>query len=235
MTMNGARGYMTEGRWYLPTRRRIVKLRAFFDSAAMSTPGTVLVQKDEFHELRAQYATIDLPSNWRFHLTESEGMGDKFREMWPVIKEGEWMGWLVDDLTAETPNWDTKLIGQLNGKNFVSAYDGGQNPSRMCVPVFSHGLLNAVGYLYPPGFFHTYLDDVWEFLGRQTKCWLYDPSVKLNHHHGFREGQLTAGDDTERISYSRMAQDKEAFDRWKKYVALQSIQKIKALYVQTPA
>ena len=52
---------MSEGRWYLPTRRRIAKLKAFFESANLSTPGTIMVQREEFHELRYDYAGIELP------------------------------------------------------------------------------------------------------------------------------------------------------------------------------
>lgn len=225
-------GRMTDGRWYLPTRRRIAKLTAFFASAketGMTTPGSVVVQEDEFNELQDQYLGIQLPANWEYSLTHAEGMGPKFKELWPEIKDRDWMGWLVDDLVCETPNWDTILLSGLNGKNFVSAWDGGQKPERMCVPVFSKALLEAVGCVYPPGFFHTYLDDVWEHLGRSTGCWQMMPDVKLNHHHGFKTTGWEPSDETEKVSYSHIAEDKLAFDRWMRYVAKPTIARIKML------
>lgn len=223
---------MTDGRWYLPTRRRIEKLKAFLASAVdtgMSTPGSILVQSDEFNELQDDYLGIELPEGWEYSLTPEEGMGSKFKFLWPEIREREWMGWLVDDLICETPNWDTLLLSKLDGKNFVSAWDGGQKPERMCVPVFSKALLNAVGCVYPPGFFHTYLDDVWEHLGRSTGCWQMMPEVKLIHNHGFSREGWKPSDDTEKVSYSHMAEDKLAFERWTKYVAKPTIERIKAL------
>lgn len=223
---------MSDGRWYLPTRRRIAKLTAFFASAietGISTPGSIIVQAEEFNELQDEYLAIPLPKDWEFSLTQQESMGGKFKELWDEIKERDWFGWLVDDLVCETPHWDTLLIGGLDGKNFTSAWDGGQKPERMCVPVFSKALLDAVGYVYPPGFFHTYLDDVWEHLGRSTGCWQMMPEVKLTHHHGFQPEGWTPSDETEKISYSHLAEDKEAFERWKKYVSAGTIERIKAL------
>ncbi len=223
---------MTDGKWYLPTRRRLQKLGAFLASAeqtGISTPGTIIVQEDEFNELQDGYLALKLPDGWSFSLTEADGMGAKLKELWPEIKEREWFGWLVDDLICETQGWDQTLISALNGKNFVSAWDGGQKPERMCVPVFSKALLEAVGYIYPPGFFHTYLDDVWEHLGRSTGCWQMVPEVKLTHHHGFTAEGWKPSDETEKISYSRMAEDKLAFERWKKYVASGTVARIKTM------
>lgn len=223
---------MSAGHWYLPTRRRIEKLKAFLASAiatGISTPGSIVVQEDEFNELQDDYLGIELPDGWEYTLTKQDSMGGKLKELWPEISKCEWFGWLVDDLVCESPNWDTTLISGLNGKNFTSAWDGGQKPERMCVPVFSHGLLNAVGCVYPPGFFHTYLDDVWEHLGRSTGCWQMMPSVKLIHHHGFKASGWEPSDETEKVSYSHMAEDKLAFERWLHYVAKPTIERIKAL------
>ena len=220
------------GCWFLPTRRRIVKLTTFIESAkttGISTPGIILVQQQELAELREQYDAIKLPARWSIAATARDGMGEKLKDCWPEIKELDWFGWLVDDLEAVTPEWDQKLISGLNCKNFVSAHDGGQMPRRMCVPVFSKALLNAVGYLYPPGFWHTYLDNVWEDLGRAAGCWTIMDDVVLTHYHGFKDGVLVDPDETAVKSYSRMAEDAQAYERWKKYVMPMSVKNIKAL------
>lgn len=216
--------------WFLPTRRRIAQLTQFMRSAiecGISTEGRILVQRDEFDVCRHQYEAIPLPAGWAYQPTNGDGMGDKVREFdW---RPYEWTGWLVDDLICKTPEFDKRLIAGLNGKNFVSAWDGGQNPTRMCVPVFSRALLEAVGYIYPPGFWHTYCDDVWEYLGRQTQCWQPDLSVILEHEHCFANGRMVNPDETAIKSYSRMAEDKLAYDRWLKYLAPATITNIKAM------
>ena len=46
---------MNKGIWLLPTRRRLVKLQAFFDAAmsnGMTTAGVCLVEKNELEELQ---------------------------------------------------------------------------------------------------------------------------------------------------------------------------------------
>lgn len=220
------------GRWYLPTRRRTGRLAQFFHSAietGISTPGVVLVQEDEYAELFEHYEAITLPAGWDYRLTKADGMGDKLREAFADISQHDWFGWLVDDLICETPEWDKKLLAGLNGKNFVSADDGGQNPRRMCVPVFSKAVIQATGYIYPPGFWHTYVDDVWETLGRDAQCWQIAPEIILKHDHPFKGGEIVGMDETGRISYSRMSDDAKAFERWTKYVKPQSVARIKAM------
>lgn len=216
--------------WFLPTRRRIKLLTQCIESLKacnISTPGRILVQDDEFKELENEYRAIELPKDWEYQLTKSEGMGDKIREFrW---QDYEWVGWLVDDLIAKTPEWDIKLLSSLNGKNYVSAYDGGQQPTRMCVPIFSKRLLEAVGYIYPPGFWHTYVDDVWETLGRATGCWNPNLEVILDHHHSFVNGALVNPDETTIKSYSKQVEDQQAWIRWQKYAMPAAVNSIKAM------
>ncbi len=155
-----------KGLWLLPSRRRIGKLRIFLEQATkngMSTPGAVLVQHQELAELKALYDAQPLPPNWKILPTVSDGMGDKYREVWPAVKNLDWIGIGCDDLRPQTPGWDKKLLSHVNGKNIVTCNDNQQGNLRMSgITIFSGNILRAMGYIYPPEFWHTFVDNVWE-------------------------------------------------------------------------
>ena len=210
------------GLWLLPSRRRLTKLATFFDHAVrngMTTPGAVLVQKDELAELRAGYDALVLPAGWQILPTNADGMGDKYREIWPAVKDLDWVGIACDDLRPQTAGWDRTLLEHVNGQNIVTCNDGQQGASRMSgITVFSGAILRAIGCIYPPGFWHAYLDNCWEDLGRATNCWTYIDSVLVTHDHPFTNQQLdpAKADETSYKSYGRMAQDHAAYVAWKR-------------------
>lgn len=208
---------INNGCWLLPTRRRIPLLQRFFDHAAMmgiSTRGFVLVETKEFGELMVDYYNVKLPKGWEYVATTAEGMGDKLRQIWPSIYDMDWIGWIVDDVIWETPEFDKLMIGALNGKNMVTANDGVRAPFRHVAPVFSGDLLRRVGYLYAPGFWHAYMDDAWEAIGTACDCWDVAMDVKLTHTDAFQTG---IADETHAMSYSHNEQDKAAFDHWRRH------------------
>lgn len=209
-----------KGLWLLPSRRRLAKLQAFFDSAVsadMTTGGVVLVQKDELTELRLQYDALKMPQGWSILPTNSEGLGNKCREVWPAVSKLDWIGLACDDLRPQTKGWDMTLLARLNGRNVVSCNDGQQGNARMAgITVFSGGLLRAMGYMFPPGFWHTYTDNAWEDIGRGAECWTYEPDVLILHDHPFVNQAIdpAKADDTTRSSYGHQAQDAEAYRVW---------------------
>lgn len=213
-----------KGTWLLPTRGRPATLDRFLKAAVatgMSTPGLIL------HSAPEDIEGVALPSNWTAHRTEAEGMGSKFREIWPLIRDLDWVGWVVDDLVPETPGWDRTLISGLNGANIISCNDGARAPFRMGAPVFSGALLRAVGYIYPQGYFaHTYADDMWERIGRATDTWWVCMDVVLRHHDAFQTGQPDA---THGKSYARMAEDKADLIRWRRAEMDGAVRRVQAL------
>lgn len=206
-----------KGAWLLPTRRRISTLKRFLQAAketGVRTPGKILVQRDEQKEFVSEYATLDLPEGWTVCVTDADGMGDKFREIWPLVKDMDWVGWLVDDLVPMTPGWDKTMISGINGQNIISCNDGARAPFRMCAPVISGDLLRAVGYIYAEGFWHTYMDDAWERLGRATDTWWVCMDVLLKHFDAFQDSGIA--DETHFKSYGQGDRDKAAFYAWRK-------------------
>lgn len=175
------------GMWLLPTRRRLDKLRLFFQHAratGMTTPGRILVEEKELAELTDEYFALDLPNGWDVVGVPAEGMAAKVQYAYAngVCGDAFWIGVLTDDMTPMTILWDVILISQLNGWNIITSDDCDQAPKRMeGATVFSGDLINEIGYLAPPGLQHLFFDDVWEQLGAATGCLKWDMSVKVKH------------------------------------------------------
>lgn len=223
------------GLWILPSRRRIQKLTGFFKAAmdnGISSSGVALVEKNELMELMPEYEGIPKPENWGVLPTMADGFGDKNREIWPAIKDLDWVGLACDDLRPQTQGWDTKLLERVNGKNIVTCDDGVQGNARMSgITIFSGPLLRAIGYLYAQGFWHTYMDNVWEDIGRATDCWTYVGEVLVTHDHPFTNQKLDPlkTDDTTTKSYGQQKRDAEAYERWKKFEMAGVLERVRAL------
>ena len=198
----------------------------------MSTPGAVLVNQDELFELRMDYKDVPKPVNWKILPTVSDGFGDKNREIWSVIKDLDWVGLGCDDLRPQTIGWDRKLIDRIDGKNIVTCNDGQQGNLRMAgITVFSGPLLRAIGYLYAPNFWHTYMDNVWEEVGKLTGCWTYVDEVLITHEHPFTNQKLDPlkCDDTALKSYGQQERDMKAYAAWQQNDRAGVIERVKAL------
>lgn len=208
------------GIWLLPTRRRLSKLQIFFDKAmenGITTPGICLVQKDELAELKEGYAAIRKPDNWAIVGTNGEGLAGKCNEVFATVSRFDWIGLGCDDLRPQTAGWDKTLVEAINGKNIVTCNDGQQGSLRMAgITIFSGGVLRAMGYMFPPDFWHTYADNVWEDIGRGADCWTYVDSVLITHDHPFTNQQLDPAkmDETTQHSYGHQAQDIAAYKQW---------------------
>jgi len=199
----------------------------------ITTPGAVLVQKDELQELKDGYSQIKMPSNWSVLPTHADGMGPKYVEVWPAVRNLDWIGIACDDLRPQTPEWDAKLLAALNGNNVVTCNDGQQGNLRMSgITVFSGALLRTIGYIYAPGFWHTFMDNVWEDLGRTANCWTYVDDVLVTHQHPFVNQQIdpALADETTYKSYGRMAEDQAAYLAWKRTEFQPTCERIRQLW-----
>lgn len=221
-----------KGLWLLPTRRRVPILQRFLDAAmatGISTPGAILVNEKELVECQAEYEALRLPHGWVVVSSPFDSIVETNRGALPLYRNLDWVGLLTDDVVPETKDWDQKLLEWNDGKTIVTCDDGAQAPQRMCgAHIFPVPLFRAVGYLFPSGFYHTYVDDLWETLGRETGCWRVRMDVVVRHIHPFGAGGVK--DDTHRHSYdpSRAVHDKQAFEEWKLYYKDRSIARLRA-------
>lgn len=224
-----------KGLWLLPSRRRLTKLRIFFEHAmdnGMTTPGVVLVQAKELKELKAAYDAIRKPNNWSILPTSADGLGDKVREVWSVTKNMDWVGLGCDDLRPQSKAWDATLLDAVTGRNIVTCNDGQQGNLRMSgITVFSGGVLRAMGYMFPPHFWHTYTDNAWEDIGCGANCWTYVDSVLVTHDHPFVNGKLdpAKSDDTSNKSYGQQSRDQWAYEHWCATERAKCIERVKAI------
>lgn len=215
--------------WLIPSRRRLTKLRNFCDSAMAAettTPALIIVDKQDYKDNEEAYLKLETHhfpnAEWKIHVSEAVGMGPKVREVWGIVKDRKWVGVLNDDHHIITKHWDVKLISQLNGKNFLTCNDGWNAPKRAAgATVFSMPLMEAFGFpMFPPQIDHLGIDDVFEQLGRACGCWEIDMSVKVEHHHAFKNPDMI--DDTHRAVYGTLPwgqspeskHTQEAFNEW---------------------
>lgn len=214
--------------WLLPSKGRPANLARFFEAyrkTGGSTPGMVLLGPSD--EGGAGYP--DLPLGWFYKFCEGETQGEKLAEVWATVKDCTWLGLIGDDCVPETPQWDQQLASELTGWNFVSCNDGWQAPNRVAnCWLMSGDLVRAVGYVFPPGLHHLFVDDVWEELSRRTApcldgahLWTCRMDVMVRHAHVLK-GEAAA-DDTHREVYGSDTIDREggfwptdraAFDDW---------------------
>lgn len=180
--------------WLLPTRERLPNLRRFLAAAremGTSTPGLILVNRDELQRDQGEYAaTLQLgPPGWQIRAVDADCYGEALRQAWPWVKDDAWIGLVSDDLIPASPGWDVGLVRSLQGWNVVSANDGwqanadirqGRLHGAIC---WSGDLARAVGWVFPEGLRHIFHDDVWEALGRETRCWQTRMDIMTRHAH----------------------------------------------------
>ena len=201
--------------WLLPTRRRLKQLQDLLWAmmeTKISTPGMILVTFAEFSELEEEYKKLHLPKGWRIACTEAEGMAAKVQEAYTFMEKTDWIGILADDHWPITPHWDTKLLSGLEGWNIITSDDCDQAPKRMeGATVWSRDLIDAIGYLAPPGMQHLFFDDAWERLHTATGCirWMMD--VKVAHKP---KTYLSSADETGKKVRSFHDADEKVFRDW---------------------
>lgn len=228
-----------KGAWILPTRGHSTdRLPAFLKAAVatgVSTPGIIVVDRDDYDANLNAYDSLSLPNDWVIAVYDGEPWtADKSNWIWKTaLHDAEWVGWLADDLKPETPNWDTKLIDQLNGWNVISSNDGLFAPRKLNGGVcWSNQLLKAAGYIYAPGLRHFYVDDTWERIGRKTGCWHVDMQTLVRHEHDLATGRLDRMKDHKNSAWEN---DERVFSDWCKNEEGKATERILAVMQQNGA
>jgi hypothetical protein len=226
--------------WLLPSKERPASLARFFGAYEYtfgSTPGIVIVDQVDWIKHREAYETIALPLGWSWAVTRGVTQGEKLAELWPQIIDAPWLGLIGDDCVPETPGWDRILVNALDGANIVSCNDGWQAPRRLgnCW-IMAGDLVRTVGYVFPPGLAHLFVDDVWETIGQAGQCWRCLMSVMVAHRHVLK-GEAEA-DNTHRGVYGNSTSnalgglwptDTEAYERWRNLDAQRAVNAVIAL------
>ena len=194
--------------WLLPSRRRPASLIRFFEAyraTGGNTFGMVLIDHSDFADFKDAYSALELPLGWFIRQTEGETQGDKIAEVWDEVKDCAWLGLIGDDCVPVTAGWDRALVDHLAIADIVSCNDGWQARPDTSVGrlgncwIIAGELVRAVGYIFPPGLQHLYVDDVWETIGRDAQCWTCRMDVLVEHRHVLKGA--AAADETHRTVY----------------------------------
>lgn len=98
------------------------------------------------------------------------------------------IGFMGDDHLPRTPFWDLRVLDALD-------VETGQAPrvvygndllqgANLPTAVFMHSrIIQALGYMVPPGMIHLYLDNFWKELGQSLNGLVYLPDVVIEHMH----------------------------------------------------
>lgn len=204
----------------LPTHGRAsTNLPRFFKAAitaGMTIPGYLIVDEAEYAAQYETYDALDLPDNWQVHLVKGGCCAAATEEALRDLMEDDtaWVMWLADDLIPETVGWDRRVVEALTGWNTVSTDDGRHAPAKFNgATAWSGDLIRAVGYLYPKGLRHFYIDTAWEELGRMLNNWTVLMDVMVRHAHA--SWTLGAADATTAHIHKESQADERAFLIWK--------------------
>lgn len=232
--------------WFLITHQRpdrcLTTLKACIETG-IKTPGIVVVNGGE------QPAEYDeclnhLPKNWEMiRLPKDMTMGEAVRWCYEEFPGLPWYGQLCDDNVPVTPGWDTALVEAAGTDSIASCNDGWQAPNRMhSATVWGGDLLRQIGYWFPKGFNHMYIDDVWETLGRTSGKWRCLMAYLVRHDHHGVTGKI---DPSYEKSFGFLEPDRLRFEEWVKNEYAVDLAKIggakndklkeKIVFVATPA
>lgn len=211
--------------WVLPTYDRPERAQQALDSiekASSTTPGLVYIDGSK----NPGYQHLRIPKNWSVWKGEKNlGVCGALNAVFSRFPNEPWYGFLSDDSIVKTPKWDQILLSKADGFSIVHSADGWQAGPRIHgAVVFGGDLLRALGWWVPPGFVHSFCDDVWETIADAALLRKFIPEVMVEHCH-FWNGK-TAVDPSYIKAYQSFDQDREAFMLWKKEELSKALERI---------
>lgn len=103
----------------------------------------------------------------------------EYTHLYPVI------GFMGDDHLPRTPEWDLKIMAEMASPRPRVVYgDDLFQGHALPTAAFLHSkIVDALGYMVPPGMVHLYLDNFWMALGQQLGGLVYRDDVIIEHLH----------------------------------------------------
>lgn len=185
----------------LPSFKRAELLKRFLKSyveTETTTPCWVLVDKADPE--KDDYLKIEYPENVTLILTEGRSMAAKVNEVWDRIINLDATILLNDDHILKTPQWDQKVLSQITGANVIGTNDGWVAPQRICgATAWSGKVLRTIGYMFPEGIEHLYVDSVWEYLCGKAQCANILMDVLVEHDHAFKKPEAPKDETHDKI------------------------------------
>jgi hypothetical protein len=183
--------------YLVPTRGRpanAVRLIERFNATSTADARLLLILDDDDPELE----------NYRTALTSPDLDGQRFSYIvGPRLRLGptlnryapdyaqhfETIGFMGDDHVPETPGWDRTLIDETKRTRGIAyGNDTVHGPGLPTAVLMHSSIINALGYMVPPGLIHMYLDNFWRDLGTGLAALVYRGDVVIRHVHPIVQG-----------------------------------------------
>jgi hypothetical protein len=127
----------------------------------------------------------------------------------------DYIGFMGDDHLPQSDGWDEKLVEALDGRPGVAyGNDLAQGEKLPTAVVISSDIIQALGFMCPPGQDHLYLDDFWKFLGQIVGNFAYCPDVVIEHLHPNYAKARWDESYAQTNSADQYARDKAAYERF---------------------
>lgn len=222
----------------VPTRGRLPAVEAFLDKWAGSTDGrsTVWLACDLDDPATVGVSRVvvagyrDLPV--RLVTGHRQTMAGWTNALYPAT--GARVVCSLGDDHRVTGPWESQVLAavdDLGGVGVVYGDDGIQHEGLPTCAFVTANIVDALGYMIPPGIEHLYADNFWLELGKRAGCLRYVPELSTPHLHPILEAKGSPWDDLyrENNSEAAFARDGAAFDRWLAEQADADVAKVAAI------
>jgi hypothetical protein len=107
---------------------------------------------------------------------------------WATTKAAEYavIGFLGDDHVPRTHGFDARVksaMDSMGGTGVVYGNDLLQGQALPTAVAISSDVIQALGYMVPPGMVHLWIDNAWAAMGKAMERYSYLPDVIIEHLH----------------------------------------------------
>lgn len=159
---------------------------------------------------------------YRKMISESEASVKTGPFLWLAEVVNAAVGWnpevpyfqiINDDHFYRTPRWDEKLISAIEQRGGWG-YAYGRTENFPTAAVISSNIIKALGFYFPPGFRHQFVDNYEQDLFGGAGMAIHVPGVWIEHMHpGFGKGVM---DETyAKVQREAFSHDAQRYEQWK--------------------
>lgn len=201
--------------WSLPSRGRPHNLKRFID-AYKATKGSskVYVRLDDDDPKLNEYIALEYPSTFEIVVGPREGLKAAMEEMFTKYPNENWYGLGADDIVPRTDYWDKYLAEEAGLRKIAHPDDLGKKKKKHLPthPVCGGDLVRAVGWFGHPATKHFFLDNSWQYIGKNLSCIELREDIVVEHlHHSTGKAPI---DETYNQVNSNMENDRILYNNW---------------------
>lgn len=228
--------------WFLPSKGRPKSCQMVLDAMVdCGCIGAGVVYANEDDAQLPDYYALRLPHGWTVATVGPGviGLAEKVRQSFRDYPDEDWYGLITDDTVPATFDFESRMIDAAGKWGIVSTDDGWKANAdvrlgRMTgAAVFGGDLLRALGFWLPEEFVHLYVDDVWEFIGRELGVWTVLMDILVTHDHPWKDGRemdaITGAVNTPEM----YASGQETYLRWRNNVAFCALYRANSMMMQS--